>query len=55
MGFDSLTRFIAFASNWWDEINDSVTWQDGIFYAVCGAYALVSMVALVLFLFFFFA
>lgn len=51
LGLDSLTRFIALASSWWDKINDSATWQDGIFYALCGAYALVSSVALVLFLF----
>ncbi|RVX08040.1 Tobamovirus multiplication protein 1 [Vitis vinifera] len=46
LGLDSLTRFIALASSWWDKINDSATWQDGIFYALCGAYALVSSVAL---------
>lgn len=35
-------------SDWWDEINDSVQWQDGIFYTLCAAYALVSSVALVI-------
>ncbi|KAM6585754.1 hypothetical protein CsatB_012756 [Cannabis sativa] len=35
------------ALNWWDEINESVQWQDGIFYFLCAAYALVSTVALV--------
>ncbi|CAL5408394.1 unnamed protein product [Camellia sinensis] len=34
-------------SNWWDEINESAPWQDGIFYSLCAAYALVSSVALV--------
>lgn len=34
-------------SGWWDEINESAEWQDGIFYALCAAYALVSSVALV--------
>lgn len=34
-------------ANWWDEINESVKWQDGIFFTLCGAYALVSAVALV--------
>ena len=34
-------------ANWWDEINESVVWQDGIFYSLCAAYALVSSVALV--------
>lgn len=33
--------------NWWEEINDSSEWQDGIFYALCAAYALVSSIALV--------
>ncbi|KAJ7967672.1 tobamovirus multiplication 1 [Quillaja saponaria] len=33
--------------NWWDEINESTRWQDGIFYALCAAYALVSSVALI--------
>ncbi|XP_062088721.1 tobamovirus multiplication protein 1 [Humulus lupulus] len=35
------------AINWWDEINESAMWQDGIFYFLCAAYALVSTVALV--------
>ncbi|KAM7525221.1 hypothetical protein LguiA_015123 [Lonicera macranthoides] len=33
--------------SWWNEINESVSWQDGIFYALCAAYALVSSVALI--------
>lgn len=33
--------------NWWDEINESVEWQDGIFFSLCALYALVSSVALV--------
>lgn len=33
--------------NWWDEINESVKWQDGIFFSLCALYALVSSVALV--------
>ncbi|XP_050215097.1 tobamovirus multiplication protein 1 [Mercurialis annua] len=33
--------------NWWDEINDTIEWQDGIFYALCATYALVSSVALI--------
>ncbi|XP_021887383.1 tobamovirus multiplication protein 1 isoform X1 [Carica papaya] len=37
----------ALVSNWWDEINESPRWQDGIFYALCAAYALVSSVALI--------
>ncbi|KAG2688258.1 hypothetical protein I3843_09G087700 [Carya illinoinensis] len=37
----------ALLSSWWDKINDSTRWQDGIFYTLCGAYALVSSVALI--------
>lgn len=37
----------ALFSDWWDEINESSQWQDGIFYTLCAAYALVSSVALV--------
>ncbi|PKI72314.1 hypothetical protein CRG98_007294 [Punica granatum] len=36
-------------SDWWDEVNESIQWQDGIFYSLCGAYALVASVALVSF------
>ncbi|XP_008790872.3 tobamovirus multiplication protein 1-like isoform X2 [Phoenix dactylifera] len=32
---------------WWDEIDGSEEWQRGIFYALCAAYSLVSLVALV--------
>ncbi|KAH7545765.1 hypothetical protein FEM48_Zijuj01G0128400 [Ziziphus jujuba var. spinosa] len=38
---------VALVSNWWDEVNDSTSWQDGIFYTLCAAYALVSSVALI--------
>ncbi|KAK6149770.1 hypothetical protein DH2020_017295 [Rehmannia glutinosa] len=34
-------------ANWWDEINESVKWQDGIFFSLCAAYAAVSAVALI--------
>ncbi|KAK9155754.1 hypothetical protein Sjap_003234 [Stephania japonica] len=34
------------SSGWWEEINDSARWQDGIFFFLCAAYALVSSVAL---------
>ncbi|KAJ0263510.1 Tobamovirus multiplication protein 1 [Hirschfeldia incana] len=33
--------------NWWEEVNESTQWQDGIFFALSGAYALVSAIALV--------
>ena len=36
-----------FKSGWWDEINESTQWQDGIFFALCAAYAVVAVVALV--------
>ncbi|EXB88430.1 hypothetical protein L484_012869 [Morus notabilis] len=36
----------ALVSNWWDEIDESTQWQDGIFFTLCAAYALVSSVAL---------
>jgi hypothetical protein len=40
---------VALILTWWDEINESTRWQDGIFYGLCAAYALVSFVALVSF------
>ncbi|KAL4290566.1 hypothetical protein GQ457_14G010840 [Hibiscus cannabinus] len=40
-------EFPAMVSSWWDEINESTHWQDGIFYTLCAAYALVSSVALI--------
>ncbi|KAK8708127.1 hypothetical protein V6N13_059172 [Hibiscus sabdariffa] len=40
-------EFPALLSDWWDEINESAKWQDGIFYTLCAAYALVSSVALI--------
>uniref|UniRef100_A0A7N1A3L3 THH1/TOM1/TOM3 domain-containing protein n=1 Tax=Kalanchoe fedtschenkoi TaxID=63787 RepID=A0A7N1A3L3_KALFE len=39
--------YIIVSSDWWDEINESAQWQDGIFFSLCVAYALVSSVALV--------
>ncbi|KAJ0239468.1 hypothetical protein HA466_0230990 [Hirschfeldia incana] len=34
-------------TNWWDDVNESTKWQDGIFFSLCGAYTLVSAFALV--------
>lgn len=34
-------------SNWWNDINDSTRWQDAIFFTLCAAYALVSLIALI--------
>ncbi|KAL8462738.1 hypothetical protein ACS0TY_032869 [Phlomoides rotata] len=36
-----------FSGNWWDEINESIKWQDGLFFTLCAVYALVSSVALI--------
>ncbi|XP_076882841.1 tobamovirus multiplication protein 1-like [Bidens hawaiensis] len=33
--------------SWWDEINESSKWQDGIFFTLCAFYALVSAIALI--------
>ncbi|PIA57275.1 hypothetical protein AQUCO_00600186v1 [Aquilegia coerulea] len=41
------TTIIGFSNDWWNEINESTHWQDGIFYFLCAAYALVSAIALV--------
>jgi len=35
------------ASDWWDEVDESLKWQDGIYYALCAAYSLVAAVDLV--------
>ncbi|KAG8385722.1 hypothetical protein BUALT_Bualt03G0074800 [Buddleja alternifolia] len=37
----------ALSVNWWNEINESVQWQDAIFFTLCAVYALVSSVALI--------
>ncbi|KAI7751041.1 hypothetical protein M8C21_032061 [Ambrosia artemisiifolia] len=35
------------SSSWWEDINQSKDWQDGIFFTLCGFYALVSAIALI--------
>ncbi|KAL3643337.1 E3 ubiquitin-protein ligase tom1 [Castilleja foliolosa] len=35
------------ASSWWEEINESVKWQDGIFFSLCAAFGVVSAIALI--------
>ena len=35
------------ASDWWDEVDESLKWQDGIYYALCAAYSLVAAMDLV--------
>ncbi|KAK8946734.1 hypothetical protein KSP39_PZI006953 [Platanthera zijinensis] len=37
----------ATAGDWWDRINESPQWQDGVFYSLCAAHALVSAIALI--------
>lgn len=34
-------------SSWWDTINNSTSWQDGVYFALCSAYALVGAAALI--------
>ncbi|XP_058197737.1 tobamovirus multiplication protein 1 [Rhododendron vialii] len=46
MPLSVLPSVIDLATDWWDDINESQRWQDGIFYALCASYALVSSVAL---------
>ncbi|GJX24535.1 tobamovirus multiplication protein 1 [Tanacetum coccineum] len=45
---ESMTMIDLFSNlkNWWEEINESKDWQDGIFFTLCGFYALVSAIAL---------
>ncbi|KAF9587796.1 hypothetical protein IFM89_005671 [Coptis chinensis] len=43
----SLAELGSFSNDWWNEINESTHWQDGIFYFLCAAYALVSIIALI--------
>ncbi|WOL19933.1 tobamovirus multiplication protein 1-like [Canna indica] len=38
---------VANTMEWWDEIDGSEKWQRHIFYALCGSYAVISLVALV--------
>ncbi|XP_042042087.1 tobamovirus multiplication protein 1-like [Salvia splendens] len=35
------------SASWWNDINASVQWQDGIFFTLCAVYALLSSVALI--------
>lgn len=35
------------SADWWEEINESRKWQDGIFFALSASYALVSVIALI--------
>ncbi|KAI3741051.1 hypothetical protein L1987_58718 [Smallanthus sonchifolius] len=35
------------SADWWEEINESRKWQDGIFFTLCASYALVSAIAFI--------
>ncbi|XP_076941916.1 tobamovirus multiplication protein 1-like [Bidens hawaiensis] len=35
------------SADWWDEINESRKWQDGIFFTLCASYGVVSAIALI--------
>jgi Protein of unknown function (DUF1084) len=39
--------FGAAVSDWWNEINESPQWQDGVFYFLSASYALLCAIALV--------
>ncbi|GJS46765.1 tobamovirus multiplication protein 1-like protein [Tanacetum coccineum] len=38
---------INLVKGWWNGVDESRKWQDGVFYALCASYALVSLIALV--------
>lgn len=43
----SFTGDINLLNEWWNGVDGSQKWQEGVFYALCAAYALVSLIALV--------
>ncbi|CAH1426186.1 unnamed protein product [Lactuca virosa] len=43
----SFTGGINLLNEWWNGVDGSQKWQEGVFYALCAAYALVSLIALV--------
>ena len=47
LSFTPMSDMEALVAGWWDDVNGSSQWQDGIFYTLCAAYALVSSIALV--------
>lgn len=40
-------HFIKQFQNWWDHIDNSTSWQDGLYYALCASCALVGAAALI--------
>ncbi|KAL0012371.1 hypothetical protein SO802_007479 [Lithocarpus litseifolius] len=47
LSFTPMADMEALVAGWWDDVNESSQWQDGIFYTLCAAYALVSSIALI--------
>ncbi|KAJ0514054.1 hypothetical protein HanHA300_Chr10g0365021 [Helianthus annuus] len=43
----SLTGSIRLLNKLWNDVAESQKWQEGVFYALCAGYALVSLIALV--------
>ncbi|KVH93429.1 hypothetical protein Ccrd_004527, partial [Cynara cardunculus var. scolymus] len=43
----SFTGGVSLLNGWWDRINESQEWQEDTFYALCAAYGLVCLIALV--------
>ncbi|KAI3803821.1 hypothetical protein L1987_31983 [Smallanthus sonchifolius] len=43
----SFTGGVSLLNELWNGVGQSQKWQEGVFYALCGAYALVSLIALV--------
>ncbi|KVI01816.1 protein of unknown function DUF1084 [Cynara cardunculus var. scolymus] len=47
-GFEYTSAGGIFLMRWWNEIDGSQQWQEGVFYALCAAYALVALIALMI-------
>ncbi|XP_076933104.1 tobamovirus multiplication protein 1-like [Bidens hawaiensis] len=47
LSIPSPEEYSSMLSSWWDEVNESSKWQDGIFFTLCAFYALVSIIALI--------
>ncbi|KAL6567486.1 E3 ubiquitin-protein ligase tom1 [Orobanche gracilis] len=46
LNFPAIAIGVGPTASWWEEINESVKWQDGMFFLLCAAYAVVSVIAL---------
>ncbi|KAL6567487.1 E3 ubiquitin-protein ligase tom1 [Orobanche gracilis] len=47
LNFPAIAIGVGPTASWWEEINESVKWQDGMFFLLCAAYAVVSVIALI--------